>query len=149
LISTPIGGLSSGRREAPTGVESAQGPLELAVLYPLLGTEHQIAPNAMVMIGMIDLIGSIRMMIDGLMGRLGGERQFMIGWGADSVCTTGLVIVSGIFPGTKKNLRRWPMHEFPMSSYFAEMAIPIVWSQGKVITHRQGSHSFLHGVQRG
>ena len=47
----------------------------------------EIAPNAMVMIGMIDLIGSIRMMIGGLMGRLGGERQFMIGWGADSVCT--------------------------------------------------------------
>jgi hypothetical protein len=36
---------------------------------PLLET----ALNAMVMIGMIDLIGSIRMMIGDLMGRLGGE----------------------------------------------------------------------------
>jgi len=34
--------------------------------------------NAMIMIGMIDLIGSIRMMIGGLMGRLGKEFQFMI-----------------------------------------------------------------------
>ena len=39
----------------------------------------EIALNAMVMIGMIDLIGSIKMMIDDLTGRLGGERQFMIG----------------------------------------------------------------------
>ena len=44
---------------------------------PLLGT----ALSAMVMIGMTDLIGSIRMMIDVLIGRLGGELQFMIGWG--------------------------------------------------------------------
>jgi len=43
--------------------------------YPLL----EIALSAMVMIGMIDLIGSIKMMIDDLMGRLGGELQFMIG----------------------------------------------------------------------
>jgi len=101
------------------------------------------------MIGMTDLIGSIRMMIGGLMGRLGGERQFMIGWGADSVCTTDLVIVSSIFPGTRRNLRRWPMHEFPMSLYFAETPIPIEWSQGKIVAHRRGSHNFLHGVQRG
>jgi len=45
--------------------------------YPLLGT----ALSAMVMIGMIDLIDSIRMTIDVLMGRLGGELQFMITWG--------------------------------------------------------------------
>jgi len=42
---------------------------------PLLGTTL----SAMAMIGMTDLIGSIRVMIGGLMGRLGGERQFMIG----------------------------------------------------------------------
>jgi len=108
----------------------------------------EIALNAMVMIGMIDLIGSIRMMIGDLMGRLGGERQFMIGWGVDSVYTIGLATVSGTFPGTKKNLRRMLMHEFLMSSYFAEMPIPIKWIQGKVVAHRQGSHSFLHGVQR-
>jgi len=39
----------------------------------------EIALSAMVMIGMIDLIDSIRIMIDDLMGRLGGELQFMIG----------------------------------------------------------------------
>ena len=104
--------------------------------------------SATVMIGMIDLISSIKMMIDDLTGRLGGERQFMIGWGADSVCMTDLVTVSDIFPGTKTSLKRWPMHEFPMSSYFAGMLIPIEWSQGKVIAHRQGSHNFLRGVQR-
>jgi len=58
----------------------------------------EIALNAMVMIGMIDLIGSIRMMIGNLMDRLGGELQFMIGWGADSVCMIDLVTVSGTFP---------------------------------------------------
>ena len=41
----------------------------------------EIALNAMVMIGMIDLIGNIRMIIGDLMGRLGGVRQFMIDWG--------------------------------------------------------------------
>jgi len=39
------------------------------------------AQNAMVMIGTTDQIGSIRTITTGLMGRLGGERQFMIGWG--------------------------------------------------------------------
>jgi len=97
---------------------------------PLLGT----AVNAMVMIGMTDLIGSIRM---------------MIGWGADSEYTIGLVIVLNIFPGTRKSLKKWPMHEFPMNSYFVETLILIGWSQGKVVAHRQGSHHFLHGVQRG
>jgi len=41
------------------------------------------------MIGMTDLIGVITMMIGDLMGRLGGKRPFMIGWGADSVCMIG------------------------------------------------------------
>jgi len=95
----------------------------------------EIALNAMVMIGMINLIGSIRMMIGDLMGRLGGERQFMIGWGVDSMYTIGLVTMSGTFLRTKKNLRRWLMHEFPMSSYFAGMPILIEWSQGKIVAH--------------
>jgi hypothetical protein len=113
--------------------------------YPLL----EIALNAMVMIGMTDPIGAIMMMIGSLVGRLGGERQFMIGWGADSVYTIGLVIVLNIFPGTRKSLKRWLMHEFPMSSYFAGMLILIGWSQGNIVVHRQGSHHFPHGVQRG
>jgi len=113
--------------------------------YPLL----EIALNAMVMIDMTDLIGAIKMMISDLMGRLGGERPFMIGWGADSVFTIGLVIALNIFPGTRKSLKRWPMHEFPTSSYFVGTLILIGWSQGNVVAHRQGSHNFLHGVQRG
>jgi len=108
-----------------------------------------IALSAMVMIGMTDLIGNIRMMIGDLMGRLGGERQFMIGWGVDSVYTIGLVIVFDIFPGIRKSLKRWPMHEFPMCSYFAGTLILIRWSQGNIVVHRQGSHLFPHGVQRG
>jgi len=39
------------------------------------------ARNVMAMIGMTDQIGSIRTMTAGLMGRLGGERQSIIGWG--------------------------------------------------------------------
>jgi len=35
----------------------------------------------MAMIDMTDPIGAIKMMIGDLMGRLGGERQFMINWG--------------------------------------------------------------------
>jgi len=99
---------------------------------PLLET----ALSAMVMIGMIDLIGSIRTMIGDLMGRLGEELQFMIGWGAGSACMTDLVTMSDIFLETKRSLKRWPMHGFPMSSYFAEMLILIEWSQGKIIVHR-------------
>jgi len=108
----------------------------------------EIVVSAMVMIGMIHLIGSIRMMIGDLMSRLGGELQFMIGWGAGSVCMIDLVAVLGTFPGTKRSLKRWQMLEFPMSSYFAGMLIPIEWSQGKVVAHRQGSHNFIRGVQR-
>jgi len=88
-------------------------------------------------------------MIGALMGRLEGEHPSMIGWGADSVYTTGLVIVSCIFPGTRENLRRWLMHEFPTNSYFAGMPIRIGWSQGKIIAQQQGRGRFLHGVQRG
>ena len=113
--------------------------------YQLLGT----ALNAMVMIGMTDPIGAIMMMIGDLMSRLGEERPFMIGLGADSVCMIGLVIVLNIFPGTSKSLKRWLMHEFPMISYFAGTPILIGWSQGNIVVQRQGSHHFPHGVQRG
>jgi len=113
--------------------------------FPLL----EIVLSAMVMIGMTDLIGAITMMIGDLMGRLGGERPFMIGWGAGSVCTIGLVIGLNIFPGARKSLKRWLMDGFPMSSYFAEMLILIGWSQRNIVVHRQGSHHFPHGVQRG
>jgi len=99
---------------------------------PLLG----IALNAMVMIGTTGLIGVITTIVDDLMGRLGGERQFMIGWGAGSVCMIDLVIVLHIFPGTKKSLRRWLMRGFPMSSYFAGMPMLIGWSQGRIVAHR-------------
>ena len=83
------------------------------------------------------------------MGRLEGEHPSMNGWGADSVYTIGLVIVSSICPGTRKNLRRWLMHEFPTNSYFAGMPIRIGWSQWKIIAQQQGKDRFLHGVQRG
>jgi len=60
----------------------------------------------------------------------------MIGWGACSVYMTDLVNVLGIFPGNKRSLRKWQMHEFPMSSYFLEMLILIEWSQGKIVAHQ-------------
>jgi len=105
--------------------------------------------SATVMIGMIDPIGAITTIIGDLMGRLEEECPFMIGWGAGSVCTIGLAIVFNIFPETRKNSKKWLMHGFPMSSYFAGMPICIGWSQGKIIAQRQGSSNFLHGVQRG
>jgi len=108
----------------------------------------EIALNAMVMIGMIDPIGAITMIIGDLMGRLGGERRFMIDWGTGSVYTTGLAIVLHIFLETKRSSRRWLMHEFLMSSYFARTPILIRWSRKNIIDHRQGSHHFPHGVQR-
>jgi len=99
---------------------------------PLLET----ALSAMVMINMIDLTGSIKTMIGDLMCRLGGELRFMIGWGAGSVCMRDLVTMSSIFLGTKRSLRRWQMHEFSMSLYFARMLILIKWSQGKIVANR-------------
>ena len=96
----------------------------------------EIVLSATVMTGMTGPIGTIVIMIGDLMGRLGGERPFMIGWGAGSVCTTGLVIVFWIFPGTRRNLKRWLMHGFPMSSSSAGMPILIGWSQENIVVHR-------------
>jgi len=100
--------------------------------YPLL----EIALSVMVMISMIDLIDSIKIMIGDLMDRLGEELRFMIDWGVGSVCMTDLATVSGTFPGMRKNLKRWRMHEFPMNSYFVGMLILIEWSQEKIVVHR-------------
>jgi len=55
-----------------------------------------------------------------LVGRLEEEHQFTIDWGAETVCMIGSVSVSAIFLEIKRNLRRWRMREFPMSSYFGE-----------------------------
>jgi hypothetical protein len=88
------------------------------------------------MIGMTGLMGATMMMIGDLMGRLEGERQCMIGWEAGSVCTIGWVIMLNIFPGIGKNLKKWLMHEFPMSSYFAGMLILVGWSQENIVVHR-------------
>jgi len=96
----------------------------------------EIVLSAMVMIGMTDPTGAIAMMIGDSMSRLGGERPFMIGWGAGSVCMTGSAIVLNIFPGTRKNLKRWLMRGFPMSSSSVGTLILIGWSQGKIIVHR-------------
>jgi len=92
--------------------------------YQLLET----APSVTIIIGMIDQIGSIRAMIGVLVGRLEEGHQFMIGWGAGLVCTIGLVNMLAIFQETTRSLRRWRMHEFPMSSYFVEMLILIGWN---------------------
>jgi len=96
----------------------------------------EIVLSATVMISMTDPIDAIARMIGDLMGRLRGERPFIIGWGAGSVCTIGSAIVLGIFPGTGRNLKRWLMHGFPMSSSSAGTPILIGWSQEKMIAHR-------------
>jgi len=79
--------------------------------------QSEIVLSATVMIGTTDPIGAITTVIDDLMGRLGGEHPFMIGWGVGSVCTTGLAIVFNIFLGTRKNSKRWLMRGFLMSSF--------------------------------
>jgi len=89
------------------------------------------ALNAMVIIGMINQIGDIRTMIGVSMGRLEEGCQFMISWGAGSVCMTGLVNVSAIFPEIRRSLRRWRMHEFLMSLFSVGMLILIGPNQGR------------------
>jgi len=96
----------------------------------------EIVLSATVMTGMTGPIGTIVIMIGDLMGRLVGEHPFMIGWGAGSVCMTGLEIVLNIFLGTRKNLKKWLMHGFPMSSYFVGMPTLIGWSQGKIVAQQ-------------
>jgi len=96
----------------------------------------EIALSVTVMIGMIDPIGAITTTIGDLMGRSEEERLFTIGWGAGSACTTGLAIVFNIFPGTRKNSKRWLMHGFPMSSSSAAMPILTEGSQEKIVAHR-------------
>jgi len=89
-----------------TRITGTARSLSIAVRRTLNCPLLEIVLNAMVMIDTTDLIGAITMIIGNLMGRLGGERQFMIGWGADSVYTIGLVIMFNIFPGIKKSLKR-------------------------------------------
>jgi len=96
----------------------------------------EIVPSTTVMTGMTGPIGTTTMVIGDLMGRLGGEHPFMIGWGAGSVCTTDLGIVLNIFLGIRKNLKKWLMHGSPMSSYFAGMPILIGWHQGKIVAQQ-------------
>jgi len=83
----------------------------------------EIVPSATVMAGMTGPIGITATMIGDIMGRSEEGHPFTIGWGADSAYTTGLAIVFNIFLGTRKNSKRWPTHEFPTSSSFAEMPI--------------------------
>jgi len=106
------------------------------------------ALSAIVIISMIDQVGDIRTMIGNLMGRLGEGCQFIIGWGAGSVCMTGLVNVLAIFQETNRSLRRWQMHEFSMSLYFAGMLILIGWNQGRLTINKCGGHNFPNGVHK-
>jgi len=102
----------------------------------------------MVIIGMIDQIGDIITMIGNLMGRLEEGCQFIIGWGAGSACMAGLVNVLVIFQETKRSLRKWQMHEFPMNLYFAGMLTLIRWNQGRLAINQYGGHTFPNGAQK-
>jgi len=95
------------------------------------------------MIGMID---DFRTMINVFLDRSEGECESMIDWGAGLVCMTGLVNVLVIVQGTKKKLKKWQMHVFPMNLYSIEMLIPIGWSQGKLAINQCGEHNFPNGA---
>jgi len=139
----------TGKNEIGTGITGIVRSSSIVGRRILSFPLSETALSAMVIIGMIGPIGAITTIIGDPMGRSERERLFTIDWGAGSACTTGLEIVSNIFPGTRKSSKRWLMHGFPMSSYFAGMPIHIGWSQGKIIAQQQGSSSSLHGVQRG
>ena len=100
------------------------------------------ALSAMVIISMIGQIDDSKTMIDALMGRSGGGCQFMIGWGAGLVCMTSLSNMLVIFQGTKRSLKGWQMHGFPMNLYFAEMLTLVGWNQGKFTINQHGEQSF-------
>ena len=78
--------------------------------------------SAMVIIGTTGHIRNSRTMTDVLMGQLGGERQSMISWGVGLVCMTGLVNVSAIFQGIRRNLQKWQMHGVPDEFIFCRDA---------------------------
>jgi len=103
----------------------------------------EIVLSATVMTGMTGPIGTIVIMIGDSMGRLGGEHPFVIGWGAGSVCTTGLAIVFNISPGTRKSLKRWLMRGFPMSSFSAET--PILIGSARTLANLGISNQILRG----
>jgi len=102
--------------------------------------------SVMVSVGTIGQIRDSRSITDVLMGRLGEERKFMIGWGAGLMCMKDLVDASVTFQGIKKNSRRWQMHESPMNSYSLEIATSIVGNQNKFATNQFGRQSFPDGV---
>jgi len=106
------------------------------------------ALSVMAIIGMINQIADIRSMIDDLTERLEEGCQFTIGWGAGSVCMTGLLNMLVILQETKRSLRRWQMPEFPMSLYFVGMLILIGWNQGRLAINQCGGHNFLNGAQK-
>jgi len=106
------------------------------------------ALSAMVIISMIGQIDDSRMMVDALTSRLGGGCQSMIGWWASLVCMIDLVDVLVIFEGTKRSLKIWQMHRFPMNLYFVGMLTLIGWNQGKFAINQYGRHSFPNGAQK-
>jgi len=126
----------AGRNEINIGITGIVHSSSIAGKRILNFQLSEIVLSATVMIGMTNPIGAITMVIGDLMGRLGGERPFMIGWGVGSVCTTGLAIVFSIFPGTRRNSKRWLLRGFPMNSFSVGMPILIGWSQENIIAHR-------------
>jgi len=59
---------------------------------------------------------------------------------------TGLVNVLVIFQGTKKSLKKWEMHGYPMNLFSTGMLILIGWNQGRCAINQCGRHNFPSGV---
>jgi len=110
---------------------------------------YEIVLSAMATIGMISQINGSKTMISVSLDRSEGECKSMIGWGAGSVCMIDLVNVLVIFQETKRNLKKWQKHGFPMNLYSVEMLILIGWSQGRLAINHCEGHSFSNGAKKG
>jgi hypothetical protein len=60
----------------------------------------------------------------------------------------GLVSVLVVFQENKRSLKRWQMHEFLMSLYFAGTLILIGWNQGKFAISQCRGHNCPNGVEK-
>jgi hypothetical protein len=92
----------------------------------------------MVIIGTIGQKGGSDMIVEvcPLMSRSEAGHQYMIGWGAGSMCMNDWVDALSIFQGIKKIWKKWQMLDFLMRIYSTEIPIYVVWTHLRFIISR-------------